>query len=420
MINKISFIKLIVLASLIPSLYLSFNPGKIVIPTLLTLYPSLFLLIILILTERFVLMDEKKTVLIFVLYWLFTFSRGIYDAKTFQDWTVLLSHSASGFVFLPLTIYLGALKKFVGPFIQNLFIAIPVIFILTHAGVDSSPYGFVKTLSSSFLIFLMFPLLDKKLKLFVILLLFFIVSYDITIRSSILYAIVIILCILTYYFRSNEMLILFKIMRKAFLFIPLLLALLGAAGTFNVFQIGGNYKAIEITDEENNQKQDLLVDSRTGIYNDVHTSLFEQNRVLFGLGGVGKTDTFLTKNENNQIYRKLYEEGRRGTEARILSYYQWGGVLGGLLYLLLILKASYLAMYRSRNWFMTTLGLFVSFSFVMSFIADPPVYNLSSFTSFLMVGMCFNRELRSMNEKEIKAYLRSHLKGFTLTKNNRI
>ena len=408
------------MVSLIPTLYISFNPGVIVIPTLLTLYPSLLLVLVLIFTERFVLMDEKKTVLIFLLYWIFIFARGIYDSKSLQDWTVLLSNMVSNFIFFPLTIYLGAQKKFVGPFIRALLIAIPFIFILILGKDDPGPFGFVKTLSSSFLILLMFPYLNKKLKFFVILVLILIFSYDIRVRASLLYGVVIILCILTYYFRSNEMLILFKIMRKAFLFIPLLLALLGAAGTFNVFKIGGNYKAIEITDEENNQKQDLLVDSRTGIYNDVHTSLFEQNRVLFGLGGVGKTDTFLTKNENNQIYRKLYEEGRRGTEARILSYYQWGGVLGGLLYLLLIIKASYLAMYRSRNWFMTTLGLFVSFSFVMSFIADPPVYNLSSFTSFLMVGMCFNRELRSMNEKEIKAYLRSHLKGFTLTKNNRI
>jgi hypothetical protein len=205
-------------------------------------------------------------------------------------------------------------------------------------------------------------------------------------------------------------------LRKTLLFCSLLLAYLGATGTFNVFEFGGNYKSIELSNEEDNQKQDLLVDSRTGIYNDVHTALLKQNKVLIGLGGVGKTDTFLTKNENNQTFRKVYEEGRRGTETRLLNYYQWGGVFGGLIYLVLIVRASYLAIYRSKNWFMITLGLFVSIGFVMSFIADRLIYSLSSLSSFFILGMCLNRELRSMNEKEIKAYLRSHLKGFSLKK----
>ena len=130
------------------------------------------------------------------------------------------------------------------------------------------------------------------------------------------------------------MLVLFKILRRAFLFLPLFFAFLGATGTFNVFNFGESYDSIELANEEKNQEQDLLVDSRTGIFIDVHTALLRKNRVLFGLGGVGKTKTFLTKDKVNQKYRKLYEEGRRATEARILNYYQWGGVLGVPCYIL--------------------------------------------------------------------------------------
>ena len=420
MIDKISFIKFIVLATLVPPLYWSFNHGEIVIPTLLTLYPSLLLVLVLIFTERFALMNQKKTVLIFVLYWTFTFARGLYDAKSYQDWTSLLSISVSNFIFLPLTIYLGAHKKYVGPLIRSLLIAIPVIFILIYTGEDAGPYGFVKTLSGSFLILLMFPYLKKNLKIFVVLILFFIVGYDITIRASLIYGFLIVVCISTYYFKSIQMLILVKTLRRAALFLPLLFVFLGATGTFNVFNFGENYDSIELTNEDGDQKQDLLVDSRTGIFIDVHTALLNQKRVLFGLGGVGKTKTFLTKDKVNQKYRKIYEEGRRATEARMLNYYQWGGIIGALLYLALFIKASYLAIYRSKNWYMITLGLFVSFGFVMSFITDRLVYNLSSFSSYLMLGMCFNSELRAMTEREIKTYLRSHLRGISLTKNKSI
>jgi hypothetical protein len=416
MIDKISFIKFIVLASLGPPLYFCFNPGEIIIPILLTMYPSLLLVLILIFTEKFSLMDEKKTVLIFVLYGAFTYARGFYDAKSFQDWTNLLSISVSTFIFLPLTIYLGAHKKFVGPLIRNLLIAIPMIFILTLGRNDSGPYGFVKTLSATFPFLLMFPYLNKKLKVFIVLILFLIVGYDITIRASLMYGFIIILSLSTYYIKSNVMLVLFKILRKAFLFLPLLFVFLGATGTFNVFNFGEKFDSIELANEEKDQKQDLLVDSRTEIYIDVHTALLYQNRVLFGLGGVGKTKTFLTKDKVNQKYRKLYEEGRRGTETRMLNYYQWGGVLGVLLYFLLILRASYLAIYRSKNWYMITLGLFVSFGLLMSFLSDRVVNNLNTLSSFFMLGMCFNSELRAMNEREIKAYLRINLKGFSLKK----
>jgi hypothetical protein len=415
MIDKISFIKFIVLASLAPTLYFSFNPGEIIIPTLLTMYPSLLLILVLIYTERITLMDEKKTVLIFVLYGAFTFARGLYDAKSFQDWTNLLSISVSNFIFFPLTIYLGAHKKFAGPFIRILLIAIPMIFILTLGRNESGPYGFVKTLSATFPFLLMFPYLNKKLKVFVVLILFLIVGYDITIRASLMYGFMIILSLSTYYIKRNEILVLFKILRRAFLFLPLFFAFLGATGTFNVFNFGENFDSIELVNEEKNQEQDLLVDSRSGIFNDVHTSLLRKNSVLFGLGGVGKTKTFLTKN-SNQVYRKIYEEGRRATEARILNYYQWGGVIGVFFYFSLILRASYLAIYRSKNWYMITLGLFVSFGFVMSFIADRTIYNLNTLSSFFMLGMCLNRELRAMNEREIKTYLRTYLKGYSLIK----
>ena len=111
MINKISFIKFIVLASMVPTLYFCFNPGEIVIPTLLTMYPSLLLVLVLIFTERITLMDEKKKVLMFFFYGAFTFARGLYDAKSFQDWTNLLSISVSTFIFSPPDYLFGRTQK---------------------------------------------------------------------------------------------------------------------------------------------------------------------------------------------------------------------------------------------------------------------------------------------------------------------
>ena len=89
----------------------------------------------------------------------------------------------------------------------------------------------------------------------------------------------------------------------------------------------------------------------------------------------------------------------------MLNYIQYGGLIGFILYGLLLVIASYKATFLSNNSFMTSLGLFVAFKFLYSFIEDQIMFNAHSFYIFLWVGMCYNKTFREMTNEQIKEYL---------------
>lgn len=73
---------------------------------------------------------------------------------------------------------------------------------------------------------------------------------------------------------------------------------------------------------------------------------------------------------------------------------------------MLFFRASYLAVYKSNNWLMVMIGIWVSFKGFYSFIEDTTVFSVSIIFIFIPIGMCFNKDLRNMNEDEIKSLLR--------------
>ena len=104
-------------------------------------------------------------------------------------------------------------------------------------------------------------------------------------------------------------------------------------------------------------------------------------------------------------YSKIYKFGRPGTESGMLNYIQYGGLIGFILYGLLLVVASYKATFLSNNNFMISLGLFVAFKFLYSFIEDQIMFNAHSFYIFFWVGMCYNKTFRDMTSEQIKEYL---------------
>ncbi|PXY45702.1 hypothetical protein DMB68_00465 [Flavobacterium hydrophilum] len=159
----------------------------------------------------------------------------------------------------------------------------------------------------------------------------------------------------------------------------------------------------------NGNKQDLLIDSRTSIYSDVFSELKKQEAFVFGLGASGKTKTSLTE-VSYADFDKIYKEGRRRTESGMLNYIQWGGMIGGLVYFLLFVKASFLGIYRSRNWFCVMLGIWVAFKGLFSFIEDATYFSVSSIFIFFAIGICMSKKIRQLDDLEIKVFFKKTLK----------
>ena len=149
----------------------------------------------------------------------------------------------------------------------------------------------------------------------------------------------------------------------------------------------------------------LLTDSRTGIYEDVLGGLKKNNAEMLGLGIDGKVKTSLS-DLRDRDYASLYKYGRPSSESGMLNYVQYGGFLGFLTYGLFLICAAFKGVFKSNNRWLMLIGLFVAFKFLYSFIEDAVSFKLTSFYIFMMVGMCYNRRFRAMNDDEVKAYLK--------------
>ena len=169
------------------------------------------------------------------------------------------------------------------------------------------------------------------------------------------------------------------------------------------FQVNVFDQAMKLGGQKSVNKA-LVTDSRTAIYIDVFNELNTTSRLLFGLGPGGKTKTFLSDSKSFDL-SDFYKEGRRKTESGMLNMVQYGGLLGGSIYLLLFMAGSYRAISNSQNTFGKMVGVWLAFKGVFSFIEDSLWFSLASFTIFVGIGFAFSRNLLKMNDFEMRDLL---------------
>jgi hypothetical protein len=357
--------------------------------------------------ERF---DSKELVIkLFLWYGFATFIRGVITAVTYQDWTTIFSSGVSIFIFMPLMIYLGKSTYTLYNILKSFLIfGIPLCFLIYYLSDDPGPLGFTHMIAPIYLFILLVPYVKRSVKVFIIFVTIFSFFSDITIRANLVNILTAILILSTYFFRLKSWFLgLIKTLRFVFLSVPLIFLTLGVLGIFNVFAFGNLLDQYEISDSSG-KTQNIFIDSRSSIYSDVYNGLEKENAFLFGLGASGKTETQLS-NLTYADFDKVYKEGRRGTESGMLNYLQFGGILGGFFYFILMARASYLAVHTSNNWLLIGVGLWISFKFMFSFIEDPSVFTIATVFNFICIGICFNEPLRSMNDLEIKTKILNYL-----------
>jgi hypothetical protein len=411
------FAKFAVILSIIPALYVSVYPGKIVLITVLCAYPLLIGILFKMgelyksnekINKNF---DKIFYVKLFIIYNLTVLFRGLYDAKSDQDWIVMISSTIPLYLIIHFTIYFAAYRGPVISLIRTFWTYGLVLCLLIFLFFPAMSGDFVKSISPVYILILMIPYVNKKVSICIISLVIISFTSDFTNRSNLINILIAFMIISTFVYRKWKwMLNLVKSFRVILLLAPVTFLIMGLSGVFNIFLIGDSMSNYSIASDSGN-KQDLLIDSRTSIYVDVFSQLKEDDAFVFGLGASGKTKTSLTDIQYSD-FDVIYKEGRRGTESGMLNYIQWGGLLGGLIYFLLFVNASYLGIYKSNNWFCVMLGLWVAFKGLFSFIEDPNIFAVNSIFVFLSIGICFSKKLRCLDDAELKSMFNKTLKWF--------
>lgn len=84
---------------------------------------------------------------------------------------------------------------------------------------------------------------------------------------------------------------------KALTVLPFFLLFLGLSGTFNVFDMDSYVSSkVEIKNSEG-KKENLLADTRTGLYKECLSSMEKKGSLIFGEGGCGKYHSIWFQNK---------------------------------------------------------------------------------------------------------------------------
>lgn len=196
-----------------------------------------------------------------------------------------------------------------------------------------------------------------------------------------------------------------------FYVIAVLLLYLGISGQYNFFKDGvsgggdrtGKY---EYTNKDTGKSEDLASDTRTFIYQEVITSAVVHEYVLFGRTPAMGNDSDFFDNIN-----KSYNKPTRFmNEVCQPNIFTWLGLVGVILYSLIYLRASWLAMYRSRSFALKVIGCLIAFHWAMGWMEDTNLFNISNISLWMTIAMGFSEKFRGMSDGEFVLWFKQIFK----------
>ena len=183
---------------------------------------------------------------------------------------------------------------------------------------------------------------------------------------------------------------------------PIVLLSLGIMGTFNIFKI--EEYDLNITNEltEKSGEDELFIDSRTAVYNNIIGTVYNENALFFGKGYSGKA-------EYEMDVFGITDQGREGSESGFLNRLLFGGIIAVSLNFLLVLVSIYSGLFKSRNKLSELLAIWLSYKWFFSFIEDPSIngFWVIFFMNMIVVGMLLSKQFRNMNDNDVRFFVNS-------------
>lgn len=170
--------------------------------------------------------------------------------------------------------------------------------------------------------------------------------------------------------------------------IPIVFVYLGYTNKFNVFAMN---EYITVENKEN------IVDTRSFLYRLVNQKLIDSQKTWIGLGGISNYwDDFNTDSKITSLKNK----GRTATESGVLNMYLYGGWIGAFLFSSLFWVSAFYGIFRSENIICKTIGCFIIFRWVISFVDEPEIWLCSNLMLYLFMGICLNKRLRMVQNSQ--------------------
>lgn len=153
-------------------------------------------------------------------------------------------------------------------------------------------------------------------------------------------------------------------------------------------------------------EEDLSADTRTFIYEEVISSAIRHNYIWFGRTPARGNDS-MSFGSYSAENLKTGKYERHSNEVCHPNIFTWLGLVGVILYSLIYLKSSYLAVYKSNNIYIKILGVFIAFRWAYGWVEDFNRFDIMNISLWMMIAMGFSEQFRDMTDRDFKIWIRS-------------
>jgi hypothetical protein len=338
---------------------------------------------------------------IFLIWNIVTIIRGAFFAVDYWDWKFLVL-SSTPFFLIPLAFFLGNdffSVRLIFRYILKYFFTFGFLIIPLALVTNRELYSRLMIPSSVFI--LLIPYLKPKWRKLILFVAVVSIVIVIDFRTNIIKTAISLLILSLYYFRKFILKSWLKVIHLLIFALPLLLLVLGVTGEYNVFEKTSQNNTYTIKAQKGDLgTENLAADTRTFLYVEVLSSMVKNGTLLIGEGATGKykSDYFDTFADHR---------GRYGSEVGFLNLLLYSGIIGVIIYFLILFLSSYYAINNSNNFLCKMLGLLIAGRWLLFFIEEFTSFDLNTLFTWLVIGLVCTREFRVMNEKDLKLFFKS-------------
>lgn len=183
------------------------------------------------------------------------------------------------------------------------------------------------------------------------------------------------------------------------------------------------YKESEDAILNNYKTQEKIEDTRSLLYIDVIKSAIDEKYILFGHTPARGNKLYVSPilfiyGYKDGLNSKDFNKNERfDNEASHLNIFTWTGLLGFILYSFIYFRASYLALYKSKNKYIKIVGCIVALYWTLGFIETTNKIDLINLILWTTIGMCYSNKFRNMNNQEFYGWCNTLV---TSSNNNKV
>lgn len=340
-----------------------------------------------------------KFLFLFWLLWnIFNIIRGGVLAKTYWDWKFLML-SSLGFSLISILYFIGnnslfsrKIFEFYLKYVFTLgFLTIPLTLI-------ANPELYSRLMVPVSIFVLLLPFLKSKWRPLIIIVVFASILMAVGFRANILKIMISFSLLGLFYVGAFKNEYFIRIIHYILFLAPIALLVLALSGSYNILSDISAQKKYLLTDKQG-KKQNLTSDSRSFLYLEVLQSTKGAGNWIIGKSASGSYNSKYFFNNGGALEGKRYR-----TEVNILNILIYHGMIGVIIYFLLLFSVSYQAIKNSRNALSKMFGIMIASRWALSFVEEFSQFDLNFYFFWLIVGLASSLFFRNLTDDQVKRY----------------